>query len=79
MMDKTREKLIEILRVPIYPHLDADPAEVVADYLLDNGVIIPVRCKNCRHYNPDGGYCGFWGECRHPEHYCEDGEREDNV
>ena len=33
-----REKLIEILRVPIYPHLDADPAEVVADYLLDNGV-----------------------------------------
>ena len=35
-----REKLIEILRVPIYPHLDADPAEVVADYLLDNGVTI---------------------------------------
>lgn len=35
-----REKLIEILRVPIYPHLDADPAEVVADYLLDNGVTL---------------------------------------
>lgn len=35
-----REKLIEILRVPIYPHLDADPAEVVADYLLDNGVTV---------------------------------------
>jgi hypothetical protein len=33
-----REKLIELLKVPIYPHLDADPAEVVADYLLDNGV-----------------------------------------
>lgn len=33
-----REKLIEILRVPIYPHELADPAEVVADYLLDNGV-----------------------------------------
>lgn len=33
-----REKLIEILKVPIFPHLDADPAEVVADYLLDNGV-----------------------------------------
>lgn len=33
-----REKLIEILKVPIYPHLDADPAEVAADYLLDNGV-----------------------------------------
>ena len=33
-----RERLIEILRVPIYPHELADPAEVVADYLLDNGV-----------------------------------------
>lgn len=30
--------MIELLKVPIYPHLDADPAEVVADYLLDNGV-----------------------------------------
>ena len=35
-----REKLIEILRVPIYPHELADPAEVVADYLLDNGVTV---------------------------------------
>lgn len=35
-----REKLIQILSVPIYPHLDADPAEVVADYLLDNGITI---------------------------------------
>ena len=33
-----RERLIEILRVPIYPHELADPAEVVAAYLLDNGV-----------------------------------------
>lgn len=33
-----REKLIEILSVPIYPHECADPVEVVADYLLDNGV-----------------------------------------
>ena len=33
-----REKLIEILSVPIYPHEQADPVEVVADYLLSNGV-----------------------------------------
>lgn len=37
-----------------------------------------VRCKDCRYYNPDGEYCGFWGECRHPEHYCGEGDREDN-
>lgn len=35
-----REKLIEILSVPIYPHLDADPVEVVADYLIDNGITV---------------------------------------
>ena len=39
-----RNKLIEILRVPIYPHELADPAEVVADYLLDNGIVV-LPCK----------------------------------
>lgn len=33
-----RERLIEILNVPIYPHENVDPLEAVADYLLDNGV-----------------------------------------
>lgn len=39
-----RERLIEILNKKIYPREGADPAEVVADYLLDNGVIVP-PCK----------------------------------
>ena len=39
-----RDGLIEILRNPIYPKVGVDPAEVVADYLLDNGVIVP-PCK----------------------------------
>jgi hypothetical protein len=33
-----RERLLEILNVPIYPHEKVDPLEAVADYLLDNGV-----------------------------------------
>lgn len=33
-----REKLIELMKEPIHPRVGADPAEVVADYLLDNGV-----------------------------------------
>ena len=33
-----REKLIEILRKPIFPHALVDPTEAVADYLMDNGV-----------------------------------------
>ena len=36
-----REKLIEILRKPIFPHELVDPTEAVADYLLDSGVTVP--------------------------------------
>ena len=39
MMD-IREKLIEILRKPIFPHELVDQTEVVADYLLDSGVTV---------------------------------------
>ena len=39
MMD-VREKLVEILRKPIFPHELVDPTEAVADYLLDNGVTV---------------------------------------
>ena len=35
-----REKLIEILGKPIFPHELADPTEAVADYLLDSGVTV---------------------------------------
>ena len=35
-----REKLIEILRKPIFPHELVDPTEAFADYLLDSGVTV---------------------------------------
>ena len=38
-----KEKLIEILRKPIFPHELADPIEAVADYLLDSGVTVQER------------------------------------
>lgn len=33
-----RERLLDILNKPIFPHELVDPLEAVADYLLDNGV-----------------------------------------
>jgi hypothetical protein len=39
-----RDRLIEILSKPIYPKVGVDLAEVVADYLLANCVIVP-PCK----------------------------------
>lgn len=35
-----KEKLVEILREPIFPHELVDPVEAVADYLLDSGVTV---------------------------------------
>lgn len=35
-----REKMVEILRKPIFPHELVDPTEAVADYLLDSGVTV---------------------------------------
>lgn len=49
MMD-VREKLIEILRKPIFPHELVDPIEAVADYLLDSSVTVQELdgCEHCR-------------------------------
>ena len=40
-----KEKLIEILRKPIFPHELVDPTEAVADYLLDSGVTVQEEAK----------------------------------
>ena len=47
-----REKLIEILKKPIFPHEMVDPIEAVADYLLDSGVTVQELdgCKYCKEY-----------------------------
>lgn len=74
-----REKLIEILRVPIYPHEMADPTEVVADYLLDNDVVPVVRCKYCTvPHNSWTGCPKLNGLVPPPDFYCAYGERKDN-
>ena len=67
-----REKLVEILRKPIFPHELVDPIEAVADYLLDSGVTVqewisvddrlPEEKANCIVYYQHS-YCdndGYW-------------------
>lgn len=74
-----REKMIELLREAIHLRdgicrvIGKKRTEQIADHLIANGVTIPVRCKDCTYYNEDGEYCGNWGECRHPEHFCDEG------
>lgn len=66
-----REKLIEILRKPIFPHELVDPIEAVADYLLDSGVTVqewiplseklPEEYKSVLVYFDSGNMAvGYW-------------------
>ena len=68
-----RERLLAILKTPIYPHELVDPVEAVADFLLDHGVKVPVMCKDCKHWHEETGWCyhhshfiGSDGEACHP-------------
>ena len=50
-----REKLVEILRKPIFPHELVDPIEAVADYLLDSGVTVQELdgCEYCNAFTEE--------------------------
>ena len=80
-----REKLIDILRKPIFPHELVDPTEAVADYLLDNDVVPVVRCKDCKYWS-DGikgctdrvKFCTIGYYMVGENGYCVFGERKDN-
>lgn len=76
-----RERLLAILKIPIYPHELVDPVDAVADFLLDHGVKLPVMCRECRY-----SYCNKY--CTNeqwkvdgsavtigPDDYCSYGER----
>ena len=51
-----REKLVEILRKPIFPHELVDPTEAVADYLLDSGVTVQEWISVDDRLPDSGGY-----------------------
>ena len=55
-----RERLIEILKKPIYILDGVDPNEAVADYLLDNGVIVPPCKVGDTVYVISRYYTGTW-------------------
>lgn len=42
-----RDRLIEIINDWARANNDGAETESIADYLLANGVIVPVRCKDC--------------------------------
>ena len=55
-----REKLVEILRKPIFPHELVDPIEAVADYLLDSGVTVQECTRPLEEWHEDYGDVLWW-------------------
>lgn len=91
----TKEKLVELLKnIPQVNHYEAQVHGYdyvfgcAADFLIDSGVTIPVRCKECEFNHP---YIALDGRrhnnCTHDrcslmwlgdEHFCSYGDRKDN-
>lgn len=78
-----RKKLIELLtheNSPLFM-VFGDNVEGFADYLISNGVTIPVRCKDCqkwqRHTQVDRerGDCRRYQTTKHETGFCDRGER----
>ena len=59
-----REKLVEILRKPIFPHELVDPIEAVADYLLDSGVTVQEWISVKDRLPEDDDSIHFYGDGR---------------
>ena len=73
-----REKLIELIQSAVNG-CATYWAGLIADYLIANGVTIPVRCKdcaNCQHKTPlDGFFCKGFRVLVKPDDFCSYGER----
>ena len=92
-----REKLIELLHSGVRcpgpvasctdcPHQSLDtPCDefgATADMLIENGVTIPVRCKDCKHMGETKfvlHWCHAWGNRVKEDGFCSYGERKDNA
>lgn len=65
-----REKLIELLKhddCPLFM-VFGDDVECLVAYLTANGVKIPVKCNECKHYrqyaNSPASEYASWGKCK---------------
>ena len=72
----TRETLAEIIKNAGYSRNEPG---TMAGILIANGATIPVRCKDCRHWE-DGyfGYCIKAHTAMDYDGFCSNGERKNN-
>lgn len=57
MRDKLKKLITEASDKKLsVPYISEDGAEALADYLISKGVVVPVRCGDCKCWKADGGY-----------------------
>lgn len=85
MKNNIRERLIDLLeQADGQVNNDIPSLEMIADYLIANGVVPVVMCKDCKHYkkiNYDDisqNTCEITTKRQQPYDYCSYGERRDN-
>lgn len=84
--DQFREKLIEMVNNARDARTGQDLAERIADHLIANGVTIPQRCKDCKHWkhfahlgcSDIAKVCMLANYMIGANGYCLYGERKDN-
>ena len=74
-MASLKEQLVAILDKAGY--LSQYPG-TMARILMENGVEIPVRCKDCNAYDEECGYCEAMGFACKCDDFCSYGERRTN-
>ena len=75
-----RERLIELIIASVDGCAEYWAARI-ADYLIENGVRLPVTCFECVHWRKEigDGWCSAFGcYCHNKNFYCADGERREN-
>ena len=71
MKNNIRERLIDLLeQADGQVNNDIPSLEMIADYLIANGVVPVVRCRDCKHW--DSGYC-YRIKLTRPDDYCSYG------
>jgi hypothetical protein len=99
-MKTDREKLIELIEFGLaewweehkktYDHEDENEIPSIVDYLMSKGVTIPVRCGECKQWNPSNaragntaedmqaiGGCEYSKYLRREKDFCSYGERKE--
>ncbi|MBR4079683.1 MAG: hypothetical protein IKK29_05680 [Christensenellaceae bacterium] len=89
-MKTDREKLLELLdhATEVFRFDAWENTDKIADYLIEHGVAIPVRCKDCKYYGITGYQAcevhsstlfedDYYIVTMEPDDFCSYGERKE--